>query len=212
MAEAVLSRAVLVVEGSTESAIFPVASGVMENSLGDAYVHLDLAGVSILNAGGDNAVPQFGPFFSALGKLSFALYDKPKTPLSEEAATKLASYTKVWELPEKGIENVLVREISVQILKRFLEASKTRADYPAVGIISDEMEDDQVRKLAQNVLKARKGEGYSYAALLISECTAASELPETIRMILETINSELRCETTSTVPPKDSIATVKGHA
>jgi putative ATP-dependent endonuclease of OLD family len=196
MAEAVLSRAVLVVEGSTESAIFPVASEVMENSLGDAYVHLDLAGVSIFNAGGDNAVPQFGPFFSALGKLSFALYDKQKTPLSEDAVTKLASYTKAWELPEKGIENVLVKEISIQILKRFLKASKTRADYPAVGTISDDMKDDQVRELARDVLKARKGEGHSYGALLISECATASELPETIRIILETINSELRCETT----------------
>ena len=39
-AEAILSRAVLVVEGSTEAALFPVASTVLEQSLGtDAYTH-----------------------------------------------------------------------------------------------------------------------------------------------------------------------------
>jgi putative ATP-dependent endonuclease of OLD family len=51
-AEAILSRAVLVVEGSTEASLFPVASSVMENSLpADAYMHFDLAGVSVFDAG-----------------------------------------------------------------------------------------------------------------------------------------------------------------
>jgi putative ATP-dependent endonuclease of OLD family len=164
----------------------------MESSLGDAYTHVDLAGVSIFNAGSDGAVPQFGPFFKALGKVSFALYDKQKTPFSEEATKKLAFYTKFWELPEKGIENVLVKETSIAILKRFLETTNTRADYPAVGTINDAMKEDEIRGLAREVLKARKGEGYPYAALLISECTTATELPATIRMILETINTELQ--------------------
>ncbi|MDR3569170.1 MAG: AAA family ATPase [Candidatus Obscuribacterales bacterium] len=192
MAEAVLSRAVLVVEGSTEAALFPVASEVMENCLGDAYMHIDLAGVSVFNAGTDNAVPQFGSFFNALGKLSYAFYDKQKNPPSAEVATKLASYTKVWESPEKGIENVLVKETSIPILKRFLETTKARADYPASDTINGEMKEDEIRELAREVLKARKGDGYSYAALLINECTTASDLPETIRMILETINTDLQ--------------------
>jgi putative ATP-dependent endonuclease of the OLD family len=70
-AEAILSRAVLVVEGSTEASLFPVASSIMEASLGtNAYTHLDLAGVSIFDAGGDGAVPRHGLVFTALGKLS----------------------------------------------------------------------------------------------------------------------------------------------
>jgi putative ATP-dependent endonuclease of OLD family len=52
-AEAILSRAVLVVEGSTEAALFPAASTVMEESLGpNAYTHFDLAGVSVFTASG----------------------------------------------------------------------------------------------------------------------------------------------------------------
>ena len=44
-AEAILSRAVLVVEGSTEAAIFPAASTVMERSLGpDAYTQQHTSG------------------------------------------------------------------------------------------------------------------------------------------------------------------------
>lgn len=42
-AEAILSRAVLVVEGSTEASLFPVASSIMEGSLpADSYMHFDL--------------------------------------------------------------------------------------------------------------------------------------------------------------------------
>jgi hypothetical protein len=120
LAEAVLSRAVLVVEGATETAIFPAASELMENALGDKYVHFDLAGVSVFNAGGDNAVPKFGPYFNALGKMCFAFYDKPKNPLSEEEKQNLDYYTRAWESPENGIEKLLAKETPLDVLTRFL--------------------------------------------------------------------------------------------
>src|SRR5262245_53858155 len=71
-AEAVLSRAVLVVEGSTEAALFATASTVLEQIRGpDKYTHFDLAGVTVFDAGGDGAVPRYGPVFKALGKVTF---------------------------------------------------------------------------------------------------------------------------------------------
>jgi putative ATP-dependent endonuclease of the OLD family len=133
-AEAILSRAVLVVEGATEAALFPVASSVLEASLpADAYMHFDLAGVSVFDAGGDNAVPRLGPIFSTLGKLAFGFYDKPNAAFGQEVLDKLKSYTQVWESPEKGIENVLIKQTPIAVVRRFLVEVKDRADYPAVG-------------------------------------------------------------------------------
>lgn len=214
-AEAILSRAVLVVEGATEAALFPVASSVMEKSLGDdAYTHFDMAGVSIFNAASEGAVPRYGPTFSALGKLSFGFYDKPSAALTEEAVGKLTAYTKAWESPEKGIENLLVKQTPIAVTKRFLNEVKDRADYPAaVGAYDPAASDADVVALAVKVLKARKGDsyGHGYAAMLISHCNTADELPETVRTILEAIHKAV-----SAVPedvaaaPADDLADLLG--
>lgn len=191
-AEAILSRAVLVVEGATEAALFPVASSVMEASLpANAYMHFDLAGVSVFDAGADNAVLRHGPIFSALGKLAFGFYDKPKEPFPKESLDKLASYNKVWESPEKGIENVLIKQTPVAVVRRFLNDVKDRADYPEVGIYDAAANDEDVAALALKVLKARKGDAYGYAAIMISHCQNAAELPATVREILEAIHTTL---------------------
>jgi len=193
MAEAILSRAVIVVEGATEAALFPVASEVMEAARGSDYEHLDLAGVSVFNAGSDKEVPVFGPFFKALGKPAFAFYDKQDTPLDMAIAAKLADYTQVWESPEKGIEAVLVGEIPVAVLRRFLNVVKNRDDYPVdKGIIDDAMDDEAVKALTSAVLKVRKGDNLPYAALLIAECQEDAELPATITTILETVHATLK--------------------
>lgn len=190
MAEAVLSRAVIVVEGSTEAALFPVASEVLENALGSGYEHLDLAGVTVFDAGGDNAVPMFGPFFKALGKPAFAFYDKQSTAPNAETSAKLADYSHAWESPEDGIESLLVKEMSVDLLRRFLKRVAARSDYPKdKGMVADGMDDDQVRSMAKAVLKARKGDSQPYAAFLIAECTKVSELPSTVRTILEVVHA-----------------------
>lgn len=193
MAEAVLSRAVLVVEGATEAAVFPVASEVLEASLGATYEHLDLAGVTVFNADADNAVPIFGPFFKALGKPAFAFYDKQDATPDADTSAKLADYTQVWESPEKGIESLLVGEMSVASLRRFLTSVKERPDYPTdKGVITDAMDEEAVKALAKAVLKVRKGDNQPYAALLMAECANVGELPTTIRTVLETIHKDIQ--------------------
>ena len=189
-AEAILSRAVLVVEGSTEAAIFPAASTILEEASGsDHYAHFDLAGVSVFDARGVGSVPRFGPIFKALGKLVFGFYDKLATALNADTAAKLAAYTKHWESPEKGIETLLVAETPAAVLRRFLDEVKDRPDYPSQPEPTPAMTDAQIRELASKVLKDRKGEAYGYAALLIMQCQTADELPGTIRTILEDIHA-----------------------
>jgi len=192
-AEAILSRAVLVVEGSTEAAIFPVASTVMEDTLGiDVYSHLDMDGVSVFTASGDGDVPRHGAIFTALGKRAFGFYDKQKEPLTTEAQDQLAAYTQCWESPEHGIEDLLLKELSIAVIKRFLEEAQTRLDYPTkVGKYDPKATEADIRILAGKVLKARKGEAHGYAALLIVQCQTADELPPTIRTILEIMHQQL---------------------
>jgi len=82
-AEAILSKAVLVVEGTTEAAVFSVASSVLEGLKPGEYTHFDLAGVTIFTASGDGDVHRYGPIFKALAKMSFAVFDQPNTPLCQ---------------------------------------------------------------------------------------------------------------------------------
>ncbi|MBI3090063.1 MAG: AAA family ATPase [Candidatus Tectomicrobia bacterium] len=205
-AEAVLSRAVLVVEGSTEAAIFSQASTVMEKARGsEKYTHFDLAGVTVFNAGGDGSVPRYGPVFMALNKQIFGFFDKLSSPLSGDATTKLASYTKYWESPHKGIENLLVEEMSVATLRRFLEKVGARPDYPLHHPhLADTMNDAEVKDLAHRLLKDRKGDAYGYGALLIAESTTEHELPNTIRTILDEINERLAPPAKKDGPAEDT--------
>lgn len=200
-AEAILSRAVLVVEGATELALFPIASEVLERAVGsDAYAHFDLAGVTVFDAKGDNAVPKFGPLFAGLGKLVFAFHDQPRKPFDDDAKKKLKSYQRVWELSEKGIEKLLIRETSIDAIKRFFEHVKDRADYPATHPYEPTAADEDLRKLALNVLIERKGDNFGYAAILVNQCQSADELPPTIREVLETIHKALMAVPEEIVP------------
>lgn len=192
MAEAILSRAVIVVEGATEAALFPVTSELLERFREEAYEHIDLSGVSIFNAGSDKEVPPFGPFFKTLGKPAFAFYDKQEGAADEVVAARLANFNQVWESPEKGIEDLLIEEIPVATLCRFLESAKNRDDYPMdKGTIEDGMSDEDIKRITRAVLKVRKGDNQPYAALLVAECLTEAELPETIVTILDTVHAFL---------------------
>ncbi|MGY4879136.1 ATP-dependent nuclease [Vreelandella aquamarina] len=202
MAEAILSRAVIVVEGATEAALFPVTSELLERFRGEAYEHIDLSGVSIFNAGSDKEVPPFGPFFKTLGKPAFAFYDKQEGEPNEVVAARLADFNQVWESPEKGIEDVLIGEMPVATLRRFLESAKNRDDYPVdKGTIGDGVSDEDVKRITRDVLKVRKGDNQPYAALLIAECLTEAELPETIVTILDTVHASL--SHSAAIPPKN---------
>ena len=192
-AEAVLSRAVLVVEGSTEAAMFSVASEVLEEIRGsEQYMHFDLAGVSLFDAGGDGDVARYGPIFKTLKKETFAFFDKRTKPLSADEQKQLNDYTYHKESPYKGVEELLVREMKPQVLQKFLDKVKCRLDYPKnCGEPESGMSNEDTKKLALKVLKARKGDAYGYAALLVAESASEGDLPITIRSILDKIQETL---------------------
>lgn len=193
-AEAILARGVLVVEGATEMVVFAAISATLER-LRPGYMHLDFSGVTIFAGSGDGDVDRFGPVFKSLGKKTYGVYDRPNTPPSATVLANRAVFDQFWESPESGIENVLVKGIPVAALRKFLVSVSSRADYPSeCGAYAATMSDDDVKKLTFKVLKARKGDAYGYAVLLIEQCETQAELPQELTKILIKIDEDLSAE------------------
>ena len=208
-AEAILSRAVFVVEGATEVVAINAASTALER-FHDGYSHIDLSGVSLFDAGGDQEVPKYGPIFKALGKPVFGMRDKPNRQDQPDTRDNIDAYDKFWESPKLGVERILVDDVPESVLHSFLKEVSSRSDYPANCEYDASKGGEELKNLAQKVLKSRKGDSYShgYAAILIEQCQSEDELPSFIRDALlyidryltpSTQNSSIQSEGETTV-------------
>ncbi len=190
-AEAVLARAVLVVEGDTEADLVPAVADVLEADPSVDYLHPDLAGVTVFNAQNDVSVPLFAPVFKALGKPVYGIHDTPVRPLAPDVSAKAADFTQYQVIPYKGIEDLLVKEIPAAVHRRFLTTVAGRDDYPdGCGRLRPDMDDGAVQAVTFEVLKARKA--YGYGAALVAQCGGLAELPASIANLLMQIDSDLR--------------------
>ena len=193
-AEAILARAVVVVEGETEAVLLPIASSILEDE-DPKYMHLDFAGVSIFTARSDGGVPQWGPIFKALGKQVFGFRDKQAGTPKPDMQAQIDQFDSFWESPEAGTEALLVNYTSPAVHRRFLATVADRADYPSGEAAYDPAANDAaVAALAFKVLKARKGEVSGYPALFIEACQTSAELPELVRTVLMEINEAIQPE------------------
>jgi len=191
-AEAVLANAVLVVEGGTEVVTYLAIADALDSDPAITYQHPDLAGLTVFDAGGDTRVPLYGPIFADLGKTVFGTHDS--TSLTEEQQKMAKSFAIHLDIGYPGIEDLLVAEISPAVLRTFLAMAASRADYPQhLGYLPEGASDDEVIRLARNVLKAKKG-AESLAPLLIAEC-GPGQLPATLTGLMLDINA---CLTTKT--------------
>ncbi|WP_228924520.1 hypothetical protein [Streptomyces sp. DH7] len=171
------------------------------------YLHPDLAGVSVFNAGGDRAVAAFAPLFKSLGKPVYGIHDTPGKPLPDDAVAKASDFSLYKVIPYDGIEDLLAAEVPAPVQRRFLSVAGELADYPEhYGRLREGMDDAEVAKLLWNVLKKRKGDGY--AALLISQCAGRHELPVSIVDFLLKVDADLR---TPAVNGLDSPAAGEGE-
>ncbi|WP_307793460.1 ATP-binding protein [Amycolatopsis sp. MtRt-6] len=189
-AEAVLGRAVLVVEGATEVATYLAVADALAADPATPYQHPDVAGLSLFDAGGDARVPLYGPVFAALGKSVFGAHDTPNTPLTPEQLTKAQSFAIHLDIGFPSIEDLLVAQIPPAVQRKFLTTVATRSDYPQqCGHLPDPATDEQVTTLTRHVMKNRKGPE-SFAPLLIAECSP-NELPRTLVDLLLDIHKHL---------------------
>ncbi|WP_230859313.1 ATP-dependent endonuclease [Actinoplanes aureus] len=191
----------LVVEGATEVALFQAAADVLDADPAVDYLHPDLAGVSLFNAGGDHAVPLFAPVFAAMGKPVFGIHDQPTKPLDPALKPKSDQFTDYKEIPYRGIETLLVAETPIVVQRRFAAAVVTRSDYPGGAPLLPEATEDEVRAHVRHLLQAKKGSYDGYAVLLINECRNAAELPSSVSVFLQTIDAHLLAASTSEAEP-----------
>lgn len=201
-AEAILARGVLVVEGSTEAAVVPVAADVLDADPTIGYTHLDLAGVSIYDAKSDAQVPGLAPVFKALGKRCYGLHDTPTGPFPESAAADALSFDEYLQIEYKSIEDLLIAEMPDRPKRAFLTVAATLADYPAeAGFLPTDTDPDGVDLLLKSVLLKRKGAYYGYAARLVAEAADASELPESYVNFLLAIDADIATVNAPTPAP-----------
>ncbi len=192
-AEAVLAEGVLVVEGSTEVQVIHATSSALERfKTPDNYVHIDLAGVSVFDAGSDTQVPRYGPIFASMAKHVTALVDQQKSSWSAADKEAMRKYAYVVETSFHGIEDLLVTEIPEDVHRRFLERAAELDDYPSVRRYDISLDADEVLGLSRQVLIARKGDNYGYCSLLIDCCQSADDLPSTVVDLLLHIHEALR--------------------
>lgn len=193
-AEALLARAVLVVEGATEVAVFHAVADVLDRDQAIVgYVHPDLAGISIFDAGNDVSVPAFAPVFADMGKPVFGVHDTPTKPLEPGTAAKAGQFTRYCVIPYPGIEDLLCTETPIDIQQRFAAAVAARTDCPSdTPPLLANPTDEQVRAHVRKLLLARKGFSGGYGALLIAECTNAADLPATLADFLCAVDADLR--------------------
>jgi putative ATP-dependent endonuclease of OLD family len=104
----------------------------------------------------------------------------------------LAKFDHYWQSPAKGLERLIVDQTPTVVLRRFLDEVSLRPDYPVTqGPYSSETSDEQVGDIAFKVLKARKGDAWGYAAMVMDHCETEEEIPEFIREVLTTIDEFL---------------------
>ncbi|MET4701527.1 hypothetical protein ABIE65_004574 [Constrictibacter sp. MBR-5] len=168
------------------------ASDVLEECDPGTYTPLDLSGVTIVQCEGDGGILRYGKFFRALGKKTYAFYDKQAN--AEIAGDIDELFDGCWELDQTGIEYLLAEEVAISALREFLEDASASDDYPSNSAkpslyeYTAELEDDEVRKLAKRVLRARKGSGY--AGRLVEHCEP-DHLPVVVVAALQAISEAL---------------------
>lgn len=191
LAEAVLSRGVVVAEGDTEAKMLAAASYVYETlDTTGSYTPLDLMGVSVFDAGTQGDVPKWGPFFAALNKKSFAFHDLPKNAWTADQQAKLDTYHHNFESSYEGAEDLLTAEVPLVVHRRFLDQAKDHPDYPTdKGYLAAGASDADVITLSRNVLKAKKGSGF--AAMLIEQCKTLDEMPAAVKTFLEKVAADM---------------------
>lgn len=193
LAEAMLGTGVICVEGISDAEVLSSASDVLEEDYDPGtYTPLDLSGVTIVQCEGDGGILRYGEFFRSLGKKIYAFYDKQANVDISDDIDDL--FDESWQLSQTGIEFLLADEVAIAVLRRFLKRAAKWEDYPSNAAkpaqfkYDPELDEDDIRKLAKRVLKARKGSGY--AGRLVELCKP-EDLPEIVVEALEAISEAL---------------------
>jgi putative ATP-dependent endonuclease of the OLD family len=116
--EGLLARRILLVEGATEAASFPVVCRRLAELNPNRYRSLEALGVCTIDAGGETNIADLAKLYRHLGKHTFALCDK------QNEAQKALIEAEVEILlmhDESGFESLILNNTTTGALKRFAE-------------------------------------------------------------------------------------------
>lgn len=116
--EGLLARRILIAEGATEAASFPVACRRLAELNPDKYRSLEALGICTIDAGGDTNIADLAKLYRDLGKRTFALCDRQKAvqkALIEGEVEVLLMHD------ERDFEDLILKNTTAGALKRFAE-------------------------------------------------------------------------------------------
>jgi putative ATP-dependent endonuclease of OLD family len=169
--EGLLARRVLVAEGATETAAFPVACRRLSELKPDIYSSLEALGVCTVDAGSESNIPGMARLYRELGKRIFAVCDK------QEAGNKALIEAQVELLlmhGEKGFEDMVLKGTAEVALKRFAKL----IDWPQH--LSQKYPDPEVQAPAALAEYFAWSKGNWGVADFLAQCSEA-EMPEWLR-------------------------------
>jgi putative ATP-dependent endonuclease of OLD family len=181
IAEAMLGKAVIVVEGITEHLALQAVAEAMQKADKQCY-SLDLSGVTMFCADGDGSIAEFGNFFASLGLPTFGFFDKRARNPKEAAAIQAAKFTILNETNYTSMEELLTEEVPIGVQWQYL--TKLRDEGHTTVVPLAQPANDKLKDVCYDVLK--DGKGWGRAAALIELCDD-DDLPESITSFLTEI-------------------------
>lgn len=185
IAEALLSRGVIVGEGITEKETLIAASKILENNNPD-YYPLDLSGITVLDSEGEGNLSRYANFFKSLELPVYGFFDNQNLNAKERKDIDKA-FNFYEELKVKKIETMLIDEIPIDVQWKYLNDLKNSGIVTNPVIPDIKPADVEIKKLTNNVLVQAKGD--KRAATLIEYCLP-NELPTTITTFLKKVYDE----------------------
>ena len=116
--EGLLSRRVLIAEGATEAASFPVAARRLAELNPATYASAEALGVCVIDAGTESQIADLAALYKGLGKRTFAICDK-QTAVAQAAIE--AQVERLFMHAEKGIEELILKNTTPAALERFAD-------------------------------------------------------------------------------------------
>ncbi len=114
--EGLLSRRILLAEGATEASAFPVVCRRLSEIDAEKYSSLEALGICTIDAGSDSQIEDLSELYRGLGKIVFAVCDNQT---EENEAAIRAQVDELFMHPEKGIEDLVLKNTTTAALERF---------------------------------------------------------------------------------------------
>ena len=167
LCEALLAKAVLIVEGKTEASALPTTARRLAELDKERYSTLEVLGISTLDADGDTNIAGLADMFAKLGKRVYIFCDHQD---SERKAELEEAANKAFIHPESGFEHLIDKNTTNEAKERFMKNLGT----PDESFL--------------NYLKNNKGNGVASDFLMQCE---ENEVPSFICECYTTLKEEL---------------------